>query len=124
MDTVDRKVRITEGEGWKFFSTKEGKLRNFYESNLQGELIPRVRFLSSRWNADPTRRTIRAEKDRKPYKLGFHVYTNKAPALRDSLTYTQCCVRRVSFRGVLATGTSRCDTVIVAREIYIHPKGK
>ncbi len=99
--TVDEKPTVTEGEGWKVFShSRDGHL--------------------TQWMSIESR-----PQQAKRYPCGYHLF----PTERGAIAWADSSPRRkVSFRGVVATGTQsryrgKPLRTIVAREIYIHPKG-
>jgi len=109
LDTVDEKPRVTEGEGWKVFSTGKGH-------ELAGVCFD-FPFVEGRWLRDRPGRRWGLD-----YPPGFHLYATRSTAYRDRLNGDEE-VRRVSFRLVTVTGSTGRRKIIVAREIYIHPKG-
>ena len=123
LDTVDKKPTVTEGEGWKVFShTRDGHLSQWLSMG--------TRVRTSTWVKDPAiddiKYTDRITRNAETYPCGFHLFRT----LGDAAAWDRYAShRRVSFRNVAATGQQRRFNgkflrTIVAREIYIHPKGK
>ncbi len=116
LDTVDKKPTVTEGEGWKVFSLCGDK----YETIL-------MRFRGkphsdATWLSASGMGFIHNTLDEK-YRKGFHLFRTRAGARHFFCAHSNECVLRVSFRQVTATGKQWGHDAIVAREIYIHPKG-
>ena len=113
LDTVDRKPTVTEG--WKVFGQDDS-----YHLEYQ-IMCGRVQGIG-KWIADKHDGEVRGGY----YPTGFHVFLTE----EDALTWCHFgTIRKVSFRQVVASGTSRPSSqrplpTVVAREIYIHPKGK
>ena len=123
LDTVDEKPRVTEGEGWKVFShSRDGHLSQWMSMD--------IRVRTSAWVKDPAvddiRYTDHITRNAETYPCGFHLFLTEG----DAAVWDRYSPRRkVSFRNVAATGRQRRFNgkplrTIVAREIYIHPKGK
>ena len=120
LDTVDKKPTVTEGVGWRVVRAKN---RGLYPAFQDG------RLRMGRWLTDCNEETIFVGPGLR-YKAGFHLFPDKddAETMVSALSGIRdgCSVRRVAYRTVVATGCQYfCDhqcRVIVAREIYIHPK--
>ena len=121
LDMVDKETTATEGEGWRVVKVKNHALfPTFYDGRLR----------TRRWLTDSNEGTIFVIPGLK-YKAGFHLFTNRGDA--EVLVGIMAGfsgeygVRRVSYRATVATGYQYQNNhklrVIVAREIYIHPKG-
>ncbi len=117
LDAVDKKPTVTEGEGWKCFDLDES---HHLEYQIMGGRVSGV----GKWFADTNDGTIQMRGS--TYPTGFHVFLSE----EDAVTWCNFGpIRKVSFRQVVASGTTRPSSerplpTIVAREIYIHPKGK
>ena len=110
---VDETPKMTEGEGFKrFLKCPRGKLGGYFFNG--------PRLVEGRWLRDRSKKTIMAMQTGKEYPRGFHVKETASWGSCD-LVYTN---RRVSFRKVVATGEEYGETVIVAKEMYIHPEEK
>ncbi len=110
LDTVDKKPTVTEGEGYKTFP------HNSLETGL---LSNRLLLREGHWIRDVHEETIPSENGN--YRTGFHLWRFSQGA--QTWKCRNEVIRKVSFRKVTATGRQG-GQVIVAREIYIHPKGK
>ena len=125
LDTVDKKPTVTEGEGWRVVKLSGGRLYPVFQDG---------RLRTGRWLTDSSQVTIHPPVCVR-YKAAFHLFSEKddAEALKIAVmasTYKPggYQLRRVSYKDVVATGRQYVRgyprKVIVAREIYIHPKGK
>ena len=104
LDTVDRKPKMTEGEGWKQIA--------WANASVVRTMHQRVLLPVGKWITDSQHSTIPISGGRS-YRSGYHVWLEE-----------RYCCRKVSFREVQVTGKQWGGAVAVAREIYIHPKEK
>ena len=113
LDTVDKTIKVTEGVGWKCFDRVENGVlyqwMNFDTPIPTGVWLSdsRTRLIAKAWGRD--------------YPTGFHVFVTRQ-GCRDWHDAGNP-IRKVAFRAVVASGTQEGNPTIVAREIYIHPKG-
>ena len=127
LDTVDEKLKVTRGDGWKTFEGENRPSRP--DPKTLGTWAFGARIPVGEWFTDPCGlgTSIRSL-DGGWYPRGFHIHRDETDA-RMWAAGERRRVRKVSFRQVVATGVERAgflkeEPVIVAREIYIYPKGK
>jgi len=65
---------------------------------------------------------ITTEWDKQPYPAGFHVFVTEEGAVIWAETRSTDVVRKVQFRGIVATGIQGTRRVIVVSEIRILPE--
>ncbi len=123
LDTVDKKIGVTGGEGWKVFGGQDRRDRDDPQEGLRGWFgfggyIPIGKWVTDR----PRRLRLCSYYTDNQYPSGFHLYSSRAIAYKDFKGVRVRRIRKVSFRKVVATGVQDEAPVIVAREIYIHPK--
>ncbi len=115
LNRVDKKPTVTEGEGWKVLERLgDGGLCTPYKG---------VAVEVGHWIRDTNDRSIMSLGDG-PYQTGFHLFRTREGARHFHCPHSGERVCRVSFRDVTATGKQGGHDSIVARKIYIHPKGK
>ena len=124
LDTVDKKVTIKEGTGWKFFAERGGRLASAYYGN---------KHPAGEWITDTATEPIEINRGfdlnlRQTYPTGFHIFVGKP---QFSQVYG-LPVHQVRFRDVVAQGVqefqlkgaTRSLNVVVAREMFIERKEK
>ena len=113
LSTVDTNPTVATGTAWKvLFQISDGSS----VSALQLYPMP-----EEKWLLDPSVRRLLSDSGNE-YLTGFHLYKTRREAR--IFRNVRERVARVSFRRVTATGKQNDLRVVVAREIYIHPKGE
>jgi len=110
--------KVTKDYGWQVFREEDGELFQLFGCN---SLVP-----EEKWQTDPNDYPLLTEYDRKPYRTGFHLFTNKKNALYYANPDDEV-VRKVRFRKIVAKGRqclpwtfSSKANVIVVRERYVE----
>ncbi len=115
LDTVDKKPKYGDGQGWKVFRGGRGKLISPFASLVCSP----NEWIEDR-NKCPVERIGCSS-----YPAGFHIYRSKDAAERAAL-YHDWIIKKVHYKDVVATGRQcswdRSFRTVVARQIYIEDK--
>lgn len=113
--------KVIKNYGWGVFRNRRGQLLQLCDRRS------RVPVLQEKWQIDPNDYYLKTEYDGKPYRTGFHLFTNKKDALRYTNPYNAEVVRKVQFKNIVAKGRlclpytlSSKANVIVVRERYVE----